>query len=510
MRFTIPKSHRLAIAATAAMAATSGCASAPAPATTPPAEVAVATPTPVAAPMPTIDSVPPTLGPAPDLKLPPIERRVLPNGLTLLVVEHHELPIADFLLVVRSGNEADPGRHAGLASLTAALLREGTAKRSSMQIADQLSFLGATLSTGSGWDMSQLALHTTTAQLDSALALYADVAQRPSFPQKEVDRLKRQRLTDLLQAKDRARDIADRVFASVLYGTHPYGQPAIGTEASTKAITRSDVRRYYDSYYRPNNATLIVVGDVTADDIERRVNALFGRWQRRTVPATRYPAATASGGAPTIYLVDKPGAPQSSIRIGNIGVARTTEDYFALEVMNTILGGSFTSRLNQNLRERRGYTYGARSGFAMRRQAGPFTASAEVTGAKTDSSLVEFLNELKSIRDTVSTAELTRAKRYLQLQLPGDFETTSSIAAQLVPVVLYDLPLDYYSTYVRQIEQIGQEDVRRVAERYVDPSKMAIVIVGDRSSIEGGLKALNVGEISIRDLSGAAAATPRR
>lgn len=483
-----------------------GCASAPAPAPPPPPTVSAPAPV-AAAPMPTIDSVPPTLGPAPTLKLPPVERRVLPNGMTVLVVEQHELPLADFLLVVGSGNEADPGMRGGLASLTALLLREGTSTRTSPQIADQLSFLGASLTTGSAWDMTQVGLHTPTAQIDSALALFADVALHPSFPQKEVERLKKQRLTELLQAKDRARDIADRVFASVVYGTtHPYGHPAVGTETSTKAISRGDVKGFYDAYYRPNNATLIVVGDVSVDDVERRARSLFGRWTRRPIPETRYPQLATSAAAPTIYLVDKPGAPQSSIRIGNVGVARSTSDYFALQVMNTILGGSFTSRLNQNLREKRGYTYGANSGFVMRRQAGPFIARAEVTGTKTDSSLVEFLNELRSIRDTVSIAELMRAKRYLQLGLPSDFETTTDIAQQLVPIVVYGLPADYYSTYVQQIESITQADVQRVARQYVDPAKMSIVVVGDRASIEEGLRGLHAGEISLRDISGAVSA----
>ena len=481
-----------------------GCASAPAPMPTAAPQTPVSRPTPVAAAMPAIDSVPPTLGPAPTLKLPPVARRVLPNGLTLLVVEQHELPLADFLLVVGSGNEADPTPRGGLSSLTAQLLREGTSTRTSPQIADQLSFLGASLTTGSAWDMSQVGLHTPTAQLDSALGLFADVVMHPSFPQKEVERLKKQRLTELLQAKDRPRDIADRVFASVLYGNvHPYGHPATGTEESTKAIARADVKAFYDAYYRPNNATLIVVGDLTADDVERRARTLFAGWSRRTVPDTRYPQLSNVPVAPTIYLVDKPGAPQSSIRIGNIGVPRSTSDYFALQVMNTILGGSFTSRLNQNLREKKGYTYGAGSGFSMRRQAGPFSARAEVTGTKTDSSLVEFLRELRSIRDTVSSTELARAKQYLQLGLPSDFETTTDIAFQLVPVVVYGLPAGYYSTYVQQIENITQADVQRVARQYFDPSKMSIVVVGDRASIENGLRSLNIGAISVRDLTGA-------
>jgi predicted Zn-dependent peptidase len=203
-----------------------------------------------------------------------------------------------------------------------------------------------------------------------------------------------------------------------------------------------------------------------------------------------------------VYLIDKPGAPQSSVRIGSIGVPRSTQDYFALQVMNTILGGSFTSRLNQNLRETRGYTYGAGSGFDMRREAGPFTARAEVTGTKTDSSLIEFMKELRSILDTVPQAELEKAKRYLQLGLPADFETTTDIGFRLAPLATYGLPLDYYNSYVQRIEEVTQADVQRVARRYIDPSRLAIIIVGDRASVEPTLRALDLGPVTIRDLTG--------
>ncbi len=486
------------------------CPSAPTPAPAPTPDPVPATPAAEATPaaQPPIDTLPPQLGPAPTITLPPIVRRTLPNGLTLVVVEHHELPIVDLVMVVGTGTEADPPRHSGLASLTAQLLREATTTRTPPQLADQLAFLGARLSSTSGWDLSQVAMHVPAAQLDSGLALFADILLRPAFAANDVDRLKKQRLTELLQVKDRPPQIADRIYASVLYGgVHPYGQPATGTEASTRAITRSDITRFYQTYFRPNNATLIVVGDVNADDMERRARTLFSGWTRRNVPETRYPQSAAAT-KPTVVIVDKPGAPQSSIRIGAIGVARSTPDYFALQVMNTILGGSFTSRLNQNLRERRGYTYGARSAFGMRRREGPFTASAEVTGTKTDSSLVEFMNELRAIRDSISPQELERAKRYLQLQLPGNFETTQSIAFQLVPLVVYGLPLEYYSSYVQNIEAVTGDDLQRVARRYVDPARMSFVIVGDRATIEQGVRALNLGPISIRDVSGAPISSP--
>ena len=401
----------------------------------------------------------PVLGAAPSVSLPPIQTRELANGLRIVVVEQHELPLADFVLLVGTGAEADAANRSGLATLTAALLSEGTTTRNALQIADQEAFLGVEVGASAGWDASRVVLHAPTAQLDSALALFADVALRPSFPASELERLRRERLTSLIQLKDRAPAIADRAYASIVFGAaHPYGQPMAGTEGATRAIARGDVERFYRAAYRPNNATLIAVGDVTADDVARRAEALFGTWARGTPPAAKF-TTPPKAGVTTVYLIDKPGAVQSSIRIGGVGVPRSTEDYFALAVMNTILGGSFTSRLNQNLRETKGYTYGARSRFDMRKVAGPFTASAEVTGTKTDSSLIEFMKELTAIRDTVPAVELAKAKSFLQLQLPGNFETTGSIASQLVPLVLYDLPRDYYNGFVQQIERVTQADV---------------------------------------------------
>ena len=471
-------------------------------------QVTVARPVPATSPMVIADlTKPPTLAPPPRLALPPITTRELPNGLRLMVVEHHELPVADFALIVRSGYEADSRERAGLASLTAALLDEGTPTRSALQIADQQAFLGVRLNTSVGWDASTVSLHTPTAQLDSALALFADVVLNPAFPQPEVERLRVERLTLLTQLKDRPTAIADQAYAAIVFGgDHPYGQPTLGTEASIKGITRDEVRGYYQEHYRPNNATLIVVGDVRPADIEQRLSALLGRWQRRNMPQVVFTKAPvrddASARRTTIYLIDKPGAAQSSVRIGAIGVARSTPDYFPLLVMNTVLGVPFTSRLNQNLRETHGYTYGARSRFDMRRDAGPFTASAEIVTAKTDSALLEFMKELRAIRDTVPQAELQKAKRYLQLQLPSLFETTGDIAYQLTPLAVYGLPLDFYNNYVQQIERITQADVQRVARKYINPERLSIVVVGDRKQVEVGIGKLGLGEVLIRDMYG--------
>jgi zinc protease len=491
---------RRVLASTAVLAMIAGCGPA-----------IVTTAAPIAAPTPDTRfdlTKPPTLGPPPTLSVPPIVSRQLANGLRIVVVEQHELPLADVLLEMRTGGEADPAGKPGTASLTAGMLLEGTSTRSSLQIADQEAFLGVSINAGSGWEQTTLSLHTPTAQLDSALALFADIALHPAFPAADLERVRKARLTALQQQRDRGPAIADRAFAAALYGSdNPYGRPLAGTEASIASLSRDELLRFYTMVYRPNNATLLVVGDVTPDDVERRAKALFGGWLRGEVPAVTTANAT-NAKATTLILVDKPGAAQSSFRLGGIGAARSTSDYFALQVMNSLLGGSFSSRLNQNLREVHGYTYGANSGFSYRRSAGPFTASAEVVSAKTDSAVVEFMKELRAIRDTVPRDELERAKRYLQLGLPERFETTGGIANQLLPLLTYDVPLDFYGSAVQKIGAVTQADVQRVARQYIDPAKLTLVIVGDRKTIEPSLRALNPGEIVIRDARDVLGAPP--
>jgi predicted Zn-dependent peptidase len=447
-------------------------------------------------------SKPPVLGAPPELHLPPVTVRQLPNGLKLMVVERHKLPLANFLLVVPTGATANPAGKAGVADLAAQMLTEGTATRTALQIADQIQYLGIGLNTGSGWDATTVSLNTPTAQLDSALALFADVALHPSFPESEWTRIKQDRLTSLLQLKDRGPAIANRAYQSILYGAdNPYGRPAAGTTESVTGMTAGDARAFYGAHFIPNNATIIAVGDVTPAQVEEKIGKLFGGWAKGNEASVTVPAAPAAA-TTTIYLIDKPGAAQSSFRIGSVAVPRSTPDYFPISVMNTVLGGSFTSRLNQDLREVKGYTYGAGSSFDMRRFAGPFTASAEIVSAKTDSALIDFMQQLRAIRDTVPTPELTKTKRYMELELPAAFETNGGVASRLADVALYGLPLDFYNHAVANIDAVTQVEVQRVAQKYIDPSHLAIVIVGDRKSIEAPLRALNIAPVVIRDMNG--------
>jgi predicted Zn-dependent peptidase len=442
---------------------------------------------------------PPEAGAPPALHLPAIQKHKLSNGLPIWIAELHEVPVAQVNLLFRSGSSSEPGRKFGVSSLTAAMLEQGAGSRSALEIADAIDYLGADLSAGSGYDSSVLRLHVPVARLADALPIMADVALRPTFPKDELDRQRQQRLTTLLQGRDDPPTIAAVTFARVLFGVeHRYGTPMSGTAETLKAFTTDDLRSFYASTYRPDNATMIVVGDVKADAVLPQIEKNFGGWKATGAPAApvKFPPVEQPA-ARTVYLVDKPGAPQSQIRIGWIGVARSTPDYFPLVVMNTILGGSFSSRLNMNLREQHGYTYGASSNFDMRAAAGPFQAAAGVQTDKTSEALKEFFNELTGIQKTVPAEELTRAKNYVALHYPASFETTGDISRRLEDAIVFHLPDDYFAKYVPAIQGVTAADVQRVAEKYIAPGRFAVVVVGDQKAIEPGVRALNLGVVKV-------------
>jgi predicted Zn-dependent peptidase len=439
----------------------------------------------------------PVAGPAPALKLPAIQKRQLGNGLPVWIVEHHEVPVVQVNLLVLSGTGDDPAGRFGIASLTAAMLTEGAGPRSSLELADAIDFLGADLNASSGVDSSGIRLHVPVTRLADALPLMADVAQRPTFPREELERLRQQRLITLLQSRDDPDSIASLAFSRVIYGpSHRYGTALMGTADTIKAFTPDDLRAFYQSAYRPENSTLIVVGDVVPDKVLPLLEAQFGKWkgQGTAVAKVALPAVP----APTsrqLVVIDKPGAAQSQIRIGSVAVPRSTPDFFPIQVMNTVLGGAFSSRLNLNLRERNGYTYGANSRFDMRKFAGPFVAAAGVQTDKTAEALTEFFNELKGMLAAVPADELARAKNYVALRFPTTFETTSDISGRLEALVVYDLPDDYYSTYVQMIQAVTAADVQRVAAKYLQPDRVTVVVVGDKKTIDPRIRALNLAPI---------------
>jgi predicted Zn-dependent peptidase len=450
---------------------------------------------------------PPAAGPPPSLNLPPIKHMHLANGMRVLVLEKHTVPVVQVTMVVNTGSAMETTEKAGLASMLATIMTDGAGQRDALQLADAIDYLGASLRVTAGQHTTSVALFTPVARLDSALALMADVVLRPTFPQADLDRRRKERLTTLLQWRDEPSALASVIFNRTLYGPdHPYGRPSMGDEQSLRLLQRSDLKEFYDTWFRPNNATIIVVGDVTDKAIGSTLEAAFGQWRSAKLPV-HYLPTVAQVKSREVFIVDKPGAAQTEIRIGCIGVQRQTPDYYAITVMNTLLGGSFTSRLNNNIREIHGYSYGAHSSFIFRPQAGPFVASAAVQTAVTDSAVGEFMKELEGIRLPVADSELVRARNYVALSLPADFQSVTQIAAQLEELVIYNLPDNYFNRFTGTILSVTAADLERVAHRTIDPDRLVVILVGDRQQIETKVKALHLGPVhalTVRDVLGQA------
>jgi predicted Zn-dependent peptidase len=443
-------------------------------------------------------SKPPALGPTARLSLPPIQKRALANGLPVWIVELHEVPLAQVNVVVHAGSGDDPTGEFGVASMTAAMLDEGAGARSALALADAVEFLGANLSTSSSFDASAVRLNVPVQRLAQALPIMADVALRPTFDSAELDRLRQERLTAILQARDDAAAVAGPAFSRVVFGpAHRYGTSASGTTPTLKAVTPQQLRAFHAANYRPANATLIVAGDVTVAGVMPLLENAFGAWAGAG-PVKRTPVAVATQlAAGQVSIVDIPAAEQSQVRIGWVGVPRSAPDYFALQVLNTVLGGSFTSRLNQNLREEHGYSYGASSRFDMRLSAGPFQAGAGVQTDKTSESLTEFFKELKAIGQPIGDEELAKAKNYLALSFPGDFETIGDLSGRLEEMAVYKLPDAFYSQYIANVQAVTAGAVQKAAATYIQPSRFAVVVVGDRQKIEPGIRALNLAPVRV-------------
>ncbi|HUE86051.1 MAG TPA: pitrilysin family protein [Vicinamibacterales bacterium] len=433
------------------------------------------------------------------LKLPPVQKQTLANGLSVWIVEQHEVPLVQANMIVRAGSAADPAGKYGVASMTANMLDEGAGGKSALELADAIEFLGAQLATSSTFDYSAVRLSTPVTKLADALPLMADVVLRPTFPPAELERLRKEALTRLLQARDDPAAIAALAFPRLVFGDkHRYGTAAGGGAAEIKSMTLDDLRSFHASYYWPELATLLIVGDVTAAAVMPLIERAFGNW-KPAGPAgkvTPLPAA-AQLTKRQIYIIDKPGAAQSQVRIGWVGVPRSTPDYPTLQVLNTILGGSFTSRLNTNLRETHGYSYGAFSGFEERISPGAFVASAGVQTDKTAEALQEFFNEFSGILKPIPGEDIEKAKNYVALGFPAEFESTGDLARKLEEQVVHSLPDEYFPTFIRLVVQVTGPGVEKAAARYIQPDKFAVVVVGDRRVIEPGIRALELAPVEV-------------
>ena len=447
--------------------------------------------------------VPPP-GPAPTLRPPTWTKTTLSNGAELIVSEKHDLPLVSFSITFLGGAaQYEKADRKGLASVTAAMLSEGTKTRNGEALSNDLQMLGTSISSTIGNESGSLSFTATKANFAATLDILADMLLNSTFPGESLERIRAQRLVGLTQARDQTGAIAANVFPRTLYGAgHPYGQYT--TESSMKAINRDDVGTLYHDYYRPGHAVITVVGDVDAAAVKQTVEKALAAWPKGgTRPTFTYPAL-ATAKPTTIYLVDKPGAAQSTFAIGLPGPPRNTPDYYAMQVMNTMLGGMFQSRLNANIREEKGYSYGVGSGFGYGKGPGAFRAGGDVVTAKTDLALIEFMKELRGIRGDrpITDEELATAKDSLIQRLPGQFAAIESINGAITGLWSEGLPDNYYRQFATAVRAVTKEDVLRVAKKYVDVDHLAIVIVGDRATIEEPLKATKIAPVVRLDADG--------
>lgn len=442
----------------------------------------------------------PPVGPQAPFRFPQIVKHTTAGGLRIWTVEHRSVPVVTAVLLLAVGSAADQADTPGLASLTGDMLDEGSGDRSALEVNDALARMGAQFDTEVGPDATLLTLTTLTRFREPALALLADIVTRPRFDRHEFDRVRDLRANRLLQLRDLPGAVADRGFAALLYPNHPYGHLAIGTEEALQRLTLEDVRTFHGQAYRPSDATLIVVGDGTHQELLDAAAAAFGGWS--DLPATpAIDAALARVHRPperqerSIAVIDRPSSAQSELRIGHVAAPRSTPDYHALVVLNMVLGGQFVSRINMNLREDKGYTYGARTSFEFRRGPGPFQLQVSVQTAVTADAIREVLTELEAIRTTrpVTDAELDLARAALTRGYPRNFETAEQIARSAAQLALYDLSDDYFERFVPTVAALELETITRVAREHLHPGRLMTLVVGDRAVVEPTLATLDLG-----------------
>jgi zinc protease len=447
-------------------------------------------------------TAPPKPGSASDLSLPVPKKFKLANGLSIFLVEQHSLPIVSANVIILSGSDQNRPDQPGLASFTAEMLDEGTQTRPPLQIATDADQIGASLMAGSSTDYAYLATRALKKNADAALELVSDILLNPAFAAEEIERIRHDRLTHILQQKDNPNVLGIKVFFDAVYGSsHPYGYMDIGTEESNQAITQNLLQRFYQAGYFASNCALVVAGDLTEAELGELAEKYFGR-MRAIGSNGQVPKVP---GQPTrrVVIVDRPEAPQTVLRIGHIGAARSCPDSVVLDVMNTALGGLFSSRINLNLREQHGFTYGASSSFVLRREPGPFLIGTSVRTDVTAPAVTEIFREIERMRGGYLTEEeLATAKDSIDRSLPGMFETTPESASSIGQLFVHNLPLDYYHNLPEQIQRVSAADVRMAAQTYLKPKGTVIVAVGDRGKIEPELAKLNLGPIEIRDTAG--------
>jgi zinc protease len=441
----------------------------------------------------------PALGPEPAFTFPDIRRRTLDSGLRVWTVEHRAVPLVSFLLLMPVGASLDPDERDGLASLTGDMLDEGCGDRSALDVHDALGRMGGHLETEVGADATVLTLTSLSRSARQGAGLLAEMVQRPRLEQRDFDRVRELRLNRLVQLRDMPPALAERAFVRLLYANHPYGHLAIGSEGSLRGLVLRDVHSFHQRAYSPRGATVVAAGDATHEELAAIAEEAFGGWR---APHEPLPSADARVQAmpprrgDRLALLHRAGAAQSELRIGHVAAPRSTPDYQALLVLNMILGGQFVSRINMNLREEKGYTYGVRTAFDFRRGPGPFVLQASVQSDATVEAVLEVMREIQAVRSErpVTRQELETGRAALTRGYPRNFETAEQISRSAAQIALYDLPDDYFTTFVPKVLALAEDDITEVAVRHLDPSRLLTVIVGDRETVGPSLGRLQLGE----------------
>jgi len=447
----------------------------------------------------------PTPGPSRAYHFPRFETRQLPNGMRLLVAPIRKLPVVTVMMVAEAGAISEPRGQEGIAQLTALALLEGSARRTGVELTERLERLGAAVESSADWDVALASMTVLRTRLRETFGLLAEVIGEPAFPDREIERLKSERLAELLQMRTEPRTLASEMFCRFLYEPDSrYALPEAGSEESIAAIDPAGTRAFYEARYRAGGLTMILAGDVIMDEAEKLARDVFGGW------TCAEPAKVTLRVAPAretraVHIVDKNDAPQSELRIGHVGIPRSHPDFYDVLVMNAVLGGLFSSRINLNLREEHGYTYGASSSYDWRRHAGPFVVSTAVRSDVTDAAVREILAEIDRIRaETVPEEELTLATSFLEGVFPIKYETTNAIAHALANLVIYDLPTDYFERYRSRIREVTPTRVLLAAQRHLHPDKLQVVVVGDAGVVREPLERLRTGPATVYDSEGGA------
>jgi zinc protease len=436
---------------------------------------------------------------------PRFERTALPNGLRLVVAPVTKLPLVSITVIAEAGAVSDPVGRAGVAQLAAKLLLEGTTSADGAAITDRFERLGASIEAHADWDAAAVTVTTLAENLAPAFALLGEVLRTPAFHQREVERLRNERLAELLQLRAEPRGLADELFSRFLYDeSSRYARPDGGDDETVRAISRDEVARFYADRYTPAGMTLIAAGDVSTQTIEKLARAELGDW-RGSAPRPAESSDRPAHRERAVHIVSKADAPQSELRIGHVGLPRRTPDYFPAVIMNALLGGLFSSRINLNLREVHGYTYGAHSYFDWRRQSGPWVVATAVESDVTHAAAAEVIKEIDRMRsELVTVDELSLATSYLDGVFPIRYETTTAIAAALAALVVYDLPDDWYDAYREHIRAMTREQVLSAAQKHLHPDQLQMVVVGNPSAIRAKLEEIDFGPVRTYDTTGRA------